>query len=304
MNLERLDLNLLVAIDVLLRSRNVTVAAAQLNMTQSALSSALRRARQHFEDEILFYDGQQMTLTPFGRELEQIVPDMVLRLRSVARMRAQTDLSQMERRFSVIASDYVAIVYLADLCRELARQAPGISLEVVPFAPEAVEQFRRGKIDFLIAPAFALDAGSQTDLLFEDSFDCVFWRDRPLHDGTLSRETFLTSPHVVTNFFLDDGKSHLERWFDAQGIDIRVAAALPSFALLPYFISGTDNIATIHRRLVPHFSANPELHFATPPLPIPRLQEFLVTRDFLKHDTEAQLLRRFMCTVGEGMKSS
>ena len=60
MHLEKLDLNLLVVIDALLRTESVTTAATELNLTQSAVSSALNRARAHFQDELFFYDGQKM----------------------------------------------------------------------------------------------------------------------------------------------------------------------------------------------------------------------------------------------------
>ena len=302
MHLERLDLNLLVAIDALMRTKSVTAAAAELNLTQSAVSSALKRARLHYADEILYYDGQQMVPTAFGRELEATVPNVIASLRGLSRMRANSELASMKRQFSMVASDYVSVVYLSELMRRLTRVAPGVSFVVIPFTEDAVRQFQSGKIDFMIGPEFAPADQSQAVLLFEDDFQCVASRDNPDVQGGLTEEVFRSSPHVVTNFFMGDGKSHFERWLENEGLKVKIAAALPSFVLLPHFIANTRNIATIHQRLVPHFASKSDLAFLAPPLAIPALQEFLVTKKQLMHDTEARLMHNFMLEVGRELR--
>ncbi len=305
MHLERLDLNLLVAIDALMRNKSVTAAARELNLTQSALSAALKRARQHYDDELLYFDGQQMVPTPFGRNLQDEVPDIIARLRGLARMRARSELANLHRRFSIIASDYVAVVYLSKLVRQLAEAAPGISIVVLPFTDNTVRRFHRGAIDFMIGPGFATDDLGQIDELhplFSDSFLCAVARDNPLLTDGLTQQAFRDAPHVTTNFYLENGNSHFERWLVDQGLNVRVVAALPSFAVLPHFIAGTRNIATIHKRLVPHFQSNPQLVFLKPPYPVPILQENLITKQQLTYDTEARLLRQFMLRIGQDMR--
>jgi LysR family nod box-dependent transcriptional activator len=298
MHLEKFDLNLLVAIEALMRHRNVTAASAELLITQSALSSALKRARQHFGDKILYYDGQQMVPTPFGAELELLVPEMVAQLRALTRMRSKTDLSQTNRRFTIVASDYVAAVYVSALSKVLAQHAPGITLSVIPFTQESISMFQRGVVEFFIAPQFVADGEFETQLLFEDTFQCVLCAENPLLQKGLDVESFYASPQVVTDFFVMDGKSHFERWLEKQGRDIQVAASLPNFVVLPYYIPGTSNIATVHKRLVPYFENIPGMVFRDPPVPVPPLQEFLVTNYKQQHDPEARMLRDLMLNVG------
>lgn len=298
MHLERFDLNLLVAIDALLRHRNVTAAATELLITQSALSSALKRARQHFEDDILYYDGQQMVPTPFGKELAKLVPELIARLRALTRMRAQNDPRKIQREFTIVASDYVAAVYISALCKALAQTAPGITISVVPFTNESIQKFKRGIVDFFIAPDFAAGDGFDKQLLFEETFQCVLCRDNPLVDGGFDKQAFLSSPMVVTNFFVGDGKSHYERWLADQEHEPTFAAALPSFVALPYYVPGTRNIATIHRRLVPHFENDPNLVFRDPPIEIPVLKEYLINSHKQNHDPETRMLRELMLEVG------
>ena len=299
MHLESLDLNLLVAIDALLRRRSVTAAAEELHITQSALSSALKRARRHFEDELFYYDGQRMVPTSFGAELEKRIPDMVANLRSLSRMRPTKDLASLNRHFTIIASDYVAAVFVSALTKRLAKIAPHVSLSIMPYTREAIRQFQRGVLDFLIGPDFALEPQYSAEPLFKDRFKCVLWRDNPVLRRGFTAEDLYRSPMVVTNFFLEDGKSHFERWLEQQAQEIRVAASLPSFLVLPHYVAGTTNIATIHERLVPHFAAFPELTFIDPPVDVPAIQEHLVTAEKHLHDTDAQLLAKVMRAVGD-----
>jgi len=290
MQLDKFDLNLLVAIDAIFRRRSVTAAAEELHITQSALSSALKRARRHFEDELFHYDGHHMIPTAFGETLQDRIPAMISELRALTRLRATSDLRNVNRHFTIIASDYVSAVFVSALTKHLAAVAPQVTLSVVPYTREAIRQFERGVLDFLIGPDFALQSEHTAQPLFDDGFKCVLWEGNRVLQTGLTEEAFFTAPMVVTNFFMEDGKSHIERWLDAFGPNLRVVASLPSFVVLPHFISGTQNIATIHKRLVPSFAALPDLCFVEPPVNIPPLREYLVTTERHKHDSEAQLL--------------
>ncbi|MFT6776029.1 MAG: LysR family nod box-dependent transcriptional activator [Paracoccaceae bacterium] len=298
MHLEKLDLNLLVAIDALLRTQSVTAAAAELGLTQSAVSSALNRARAHFEDEILFYDGQRMQPSPFGQSIADIVPEMVMRLRALSRMRAGADLSSLSRQFTVIASDYVAAVFLSAVSKRLSAVAPGVSLSVAPFSEDAMTGFSRGKIDFLIAPPFWREANVRRAPLFRDGFQCLVCKDNPAAKTGLTLESFLAAPHVVTNFHVGDGRSHFENWLAEQGFQIKIAASLPSFVVLPQYIAGTPNIATIHKRLLRQFGRPEDLIPLAPPREVPELTEYLIWKDHQRYDTEAAMLRDVMLEIG------
>ncbi|WP_375699445.1 LysR family transcriptional regulator [Pseudophaeobacter sp. TrK17] len=298
MHLEKLDLNLLVAIDALSRTQSVTAAAAELNLTQSAVSSALNRARAHFQDELFYYDGQKMRHSPFGQSIADVVPDLINRLRSLSRMRASAELHTLERQFTVIASDYVAMVFLSVLSKRLSICAPKVSLAVVPFSEEAMGNFQRGKVDFLVAPDFWIDYTLHRAPLFKDGFQCVVCKDNPLAQTGLSLQSYLDAPHVVTNFFVGDGKSHFENWLKQEDIDIRIAASLPSFVVLPYYISGTRNIATIHKRLLKQFGKLDDLTALAPPREVPDLTEYLIWKDHHQYDPQATLIREMMLETG------
>lgn len=299
--LEKFDLNLLVALEALLRTRSVSATAIELHLTQPAVSSALARLRRHFGDEILVFAGGEMTPTQFGRGLARVIPDVISQLRPLARMRANFEPSALHRTFKVISSDYVSQVLLSRVSRRLALLAPKASLQVISFSENAASQFDRGNIEFQIAPEFLVSGNHGAEVLFRDNFRCVVSTDNPLVKDALDLGLFMRLPHVVTSFGTNDGKSHFERVLDAQDIRISVAAKVPSFVLLPHFVIGTQNIATVHRRLLDELPAELPLRSYDPPIDIPDLTEILFWNKYLDRDVEAMWLRDLIIETGRSL---
>src|SRR5215472_2920203 len=97
----RLDLNLLVALDHLLHLRSVSAAAERMNVTQSAMSSALQRLRDYFEDELLVKIGRKMELTPRAEALKDSVKDLLARIEWTVTSTSQFDPSRSDRHFTI-----------------------------------------------------------------------------------------------------------------------------------------------------------------------------------------------------------
>lgn len=105
-----LDLNLLVALDALLRERNVTRAAEQMGLSQPAVSAALSRLRRHFGDELLSRVGNRYELTPFATQLVVRTPPALAGVKRVFDTSPDFDPSAVEREFTLKGSDYAAAV--------------------------------------------------------------------------------------------------------------------------------------------------------------------------------------------------
>ena len=63
MRFHGLDLNLLVALHALLTEKSISRAAEKVFLSQPAMSNALSRLREYFNDDLLSTMGRQMTLT-------------------------------------------------------------------------------------------------------------------------------------------------------------------------------------------------------------------------------------------------
>lgn len=301
MRLERFDLNLLVALEALLRTRSVSATALELHLTQPAVSSALARLRAHFGDEIFVFSGGEMTPTEFGRGLAGTVSDLVAQLRPLARARPSFDPSSLQRTFKIISSDYVSQVLLPRVSRRLALVAPKVSLQVISFGENAAAQFDRGSIDFQIAPEFLASTNRGAEPLFSDNFRCVVSAPNVSVEASLDLATFKSLPHIVTSFGVHDGKSHFERELESKNIRISIAAMIPSFVLLPYFVIGTQNIATVHRRLIDELPVDLPLRYFDVPIEIPDLKEVLYWNRYLDRDMEAMWLRDLIIEIGRSL---
>lgn len=106
MRFNRLDLNLLVALDALLTERSITRAAERVHLSQSAMGNALGRLREHLGDELLVQVGRQMELTPRAEVLQEAVRDVLVRIDTSIAAQPEFNCSRSDREFKLFISDY------------------------------------------------------------------------------------------------------------------------------------------------------------------------------------------------------
>ena len=145
MRFNRLDLNLLVALDALLVERSITKAAERLNLSPSATSNALSRLREYFDDELLVQVGRRMEPTPRAQGLQDAVRDVLVRVDSAIAIQPNFDPATSDRVFRIFVSDYTQMVLLphvltlADAARCTAR------FEFLPQVSNPVSELERGE---------------------------------------------------------------------------------------------------------------------------------------------------------------
>lgn len=274
MRYRRLDLNLLIALDALLADKSVTKAATRLNMTQPAMSGALSRLREYFEDPLIIQVGRQMELTPLAQSLVGPIHDVIMRIDSVIATEAKFDPARSKRHFTLTASDYVIRVFLQDVLAQLHEEAPGISFEFRQSSGRVQEELESGEVDFVIGPEIDVLTDHPKELLFEDSYTVIAWTGNHQLGDQISFEDFMSRSHVV---FRSEhrGIAWLERWFASHGDVRQIDVATPSFLLLPHLVVGTDRIATIQSRLARTFVDTLPIRLIEPMFELPKLVEML-----------------------------
>jgi len=261
-----LDLNLLVALDALLSEASVSRAANRLNISQSGMSGALSRLRDHFEDDLLVQIGGKMSLSPLARSLAEPLSDVLLRTQTIAALRPRFDPASAERHFTIGSSDYAASILIAAASRAATMAGPGITLGVRQIDPAVTSLLERGGIDFIITADQGLLSEHPSEVLFEDEFVCIAWSRNPRVKNSISLKQYRELPHVVAAFGIDARPSVFDAWLAQRREPPRnIAASLLNFALLPEFVIGTDRIATCHKRL----AALWEKRFPIRVLPLP-----------------------------------
>ncbi|MGV1009063.1 MAG: LysR family transcriptional regulator [Dermatophilaceae bacterium] len=249
MSLGGSDLNLLVALRVLLEEGNVTRAGRRLDMSQPAMSGALTRLRRHFRDELLVRNGRDFELTPFARELLPEVQEASRLMRAALQLDVAFDPRTSERTFRLTMSDYALSVVHAPLLHRVRERAPGVRLEVEPLGPD-VRESERVLIDHdvLVGPlGYGFPGVSRP--FFRDRMVClVDGRNSRLRGGRLTLDDLGALPHAVASF----GGYNLtpaDRVLGELGIDRKAKVVVSGYLPLPHVIEGTDMVAVLPERL-------------------------------------------------------
>lgn len=269
----RLDLNLLIALRALLTERNVTRAGEALHVSQSAMSGILARLRDYFDDPLIVQIGRKMELTSLGEDLVDKVHDVLVRIDTTLASRPQFDPCTAKRRFSIVASDYVTQILMADVVRLVHREAPGIGLDFRQPSDNVLAELDGGEVDFVINPErYALE-NQCSCALFADSYHAVVDRDNTQVGDVLTLAQYQALSHVS---FLSNGLPFFESWFaKTHGNSRQVAVVTNSFSALPLMVRGTDRVATVHTRLALQMIRDLPLRLVWLDFPKPKLVETL-----------------------------
>lgn len=265
MSLGGSDLNLLVALRVLLEEGNVTRAGLRLEMSQPAMSGALGRLRRHFDDELLVRNGRDFELTPLARELLPEVQEALRLIRAALQVDEIFQPATSDRVFRLTMSDYAMSVVHLSLLRRLRDLAPHVRIEIDPL-PNDVRDSERVLVDYdVVVGPLGYGFPGVSKPFFRDRMVCLVDRANPeLRDGRLSLEALRVLPHAVASF----GRGNLtpvDRVLGEHAVDRRVAVLVSGWLPLPHVVVGTDMVALLPERLARRHVIDDRLVIVDPP---------------------------------------
>lgn len=275
MRFQGLDLNLLVALDVLIEERSVSRAAERLHLSQPAMSAALRRLRDYFHDPILSAHGKKMIPTPHALRLRGALRALLTDVERMVSLSTQFDPATSQRRFRIGASDYLSIVLFTHLVPELEQVAPGVSVELVPPSDAMAAMLDQGELDLMITPAEHVSPDHPSELLFEERHVVAGWAGNPLVQGPLSEEDFLAAGHVAVEIGRLRPTSFAETFLREQGKERRIEVLVSSFAVAPEMLVNTRRLAVMHERLARAYAERIAIRFVEMPFAFPMMREML-----------------------------
>lgn len=309
--LHRVDMNLLVAFDTLVRERSVTRAARLAGVSQSAMSHTLRRLRALFDDPLLVRGSAGMVLTP---RAESLVVPLRSGLLGLSRALAEPSVfepSTARRVFRLTSPDLFDVLALPPLLRRLGEEAPGIELAVVPSPRSLSSELETGELDLAIAPVLLdpepfdlgtadLGTGAAPDLrrrtLFSDSFRCFMSRSHPSL-GTkrrLSLSAFTSVAHVLVSP-TGAGAGLVDRELARRDLGRRVAVRVPQFSTALAILGESDLLLTAPAAL--GRVAGAEIRSLAPPFQIPRHGITMVWHPRFSEDPGHLWLRELLVDV-------
>lgn len=193
--LHRIDLNLLVYLDVLLRECNVTQAANQLGLSQPAMSNGLRRLRDLFNDPLLVRTSDGMTPTARALELEPLVRDILSGVERAIQPTAEFDPTDAKQVIRVMASDYAESTLFPAVMQTLREKAPGLTLDVMTPSDVSFLDVERGKIDLVINRFDQMPQSFHQITLWTDTFTCLMNKDNPILEH-FDLDSYLAASHI------------------------------------------------------------------------------------------------------------
>ncbi len=272
MRFKGLDLNLLVALEVLLTTRSITETAKRMNLSQPAVSAALGRLRDHFGDPLLVLNGKRFLPTTTAETLLPLVRQLLRDAETMLQAGQRFEPASSQRTFRIIASDYMAVVLLTRVAARLGEVAPHVCLDIIPPSQQSGLALDNGQVDLLIGPDAFVLARFPSELLFEERHVIVGCANNPLFSGAIAMADYAAAGHVVATFGPNREASFADQVVEKLGIERRIAVTTSSFASLPWFLVGTPRLALMHGRLAAFFARIAPLAVAEPPFAMPLQQ--------------------------------
>jgi DNA-binding transcriptional LysR family regulator len=265
---------------------SVTGAAERLGVTQSAVSHGLTRLRRILGDPLFVKSGRGIAPTPLADALAPRARALLDELRAFGRS-GGFDPARLVQTLTIAANDLQRDLLLPALLRRLRREAPGLTLRVIPSgAPEPALLRERG-CDLVITPRPPQGSDIVQKRLFEDRYVVFF---DPAHARPpATREDWLAAEHVTVVY--EGGRLlDFDQWLLAEGVQRSVVASVPGMAALAALVRGGAWLATAPSLLAR--GALRDLALAELPFEAPPLRMYLVWHARDQHDPVQRWVRR------------
>ncbi|WP_261153358.1 LysR family transcriptional regulator [Serratia quinivorans] len=250
-NLKRIDLNLLVTLEVLLTERSVTRAAARLNLSQPSVSIQLAKLREIYHDPLLL-PGSRVML-PTARALGLLTP-LRQTLADLGRLVAPEqpfDPLLAEMTWQLAAADAAEYAILLPMLPKLRLAAPQSRLAIREASPKNMS---RDLADGVIDLGFLAREEAPTELrhrqLFHENYLLVGRHDHPLLQTPPSLEQFCQLEFVMVSQDGGGFRTQIDTLLEAQGLTRRVVMSLPHFLFIPTLLARSDMVAMLPSRML------------------------------------------------------
>ncbi len=299
MRLKGLDLNLLVAFDILLEERSVSRAADRLHLSQPAASAALGRLRDYFNDELLVLHGKRLIPTSYAESLVPEVKRIIAQVDNMIAMSSEFEPLKSERLFRLMCSDYMLKVLVTPLVASLRNKAPDVRMDVRLSDDSVRTKFEQGKIDVMLLPEEYLSSQHPAEFLFEERLVVVGWEDNPRMRRKITDTEFFDAKHIVVALGPNSDPPFIERYMDQLGFNRQIEIYAPHFSAVPWLVQGTDRLAVIQERLANKFKGVFPIKIAPLPFDFPLMRMMVQFHSARTGDQGLKWLRERMQEIAK-----
>ena len=241
MNLKETDLNLFIAFDTIYTEKNLTKAGQVLGITQPAVSNALSRLRELFDDELFVRTSKGMIPTPVANQIIKDVRSALSLIQNTISDAEKFDPSIADMTFKISIGDSSEYRLLPLLIKELAEVSPYIKVETyLTPRKEAPRELASGTVDFSIDPPVHSDPHLRHEKIYEEDYVMIVRKDHPiLEKKELTIEDYLNLTHIhISN--RKTGLGHVDMTLYRLGLARNISLRAQNFLVAPYVVEQSD----------------------------------------------------------------
>ena len=297
MNLNKVDLNLFVVFDAIYTEANLTRAGQIIGITQPAVSNALARLRESFNDPLFVRTAQGMVPTPMAQNIINPVRSALALLRvSVQESRTFNPL-QANKTFRISMTDLTEAVVLPPLFQRLRKQAPSVVVEsLLSHRRETTSDLAAGRLDFAIDAPLNTDPQVRHVKLMEDRYVCAMRPAHPLAgQPSISLDEYLglTHIHISTR---RTGLGQVDLALGKMGLQRKITLRSQHYLMASNVLQHTDMVMTVPER----FARRHALHFVALPLnELPNVETHLYWHESTEQDPANRWMRELLIELCE-----
>lgn len=271
--LRRINLNLLMNLDALLRLKNVSKAAESLHITQSAMSNALNQLRTILDDPILVRHGSQMLPTEKAIALAPQVSTLIDQMEGVFTQKPTFDPAISERIFTIGMSDHAEFAILPRLLRTVSTAAPGIEIRVEHYNNLMnIDPLLQGQIDVVLGSVFPQMSCLYREVLYPLRAIVLARSDHPLMQQKLTLKRYLSAKHLRIAYQSQPELTFIDKELGALGHQRAVQVTIPHVLPALFMLQNTDLLASMPDFLSPELRKSLKLSAQPLPFSLPDIQ--------------------------------
>ncbi|WP_217473630.1 LysR family transcriptional regulator [Stutzerimonas stutzeri] len=295
MNLNKVDLNLFIVFDAIYTEANLTRAGQIVGITQPAVSNALARLRETFNDPLFVRTAQGMVPTPMAQNIIGPVRNALQLLRvSVQESRTFNPL-QANKTFRISMTDLTEAVVLPPLFQRLRRLAPNVKIEsMLAKRRETTKELAAGRLDFAMDAPLNTDPQVRHVKLLEDRYVCAMRRGHPLAKDKLSVDEYLSLSHIHISS-RRSGLGMVDLALGKMGQQRKIALRSQHYMMATQVIQQTDMAVTVPER----FARRHDLHQIPLPVDIPPLETHIYWHESTDQDPANRWMREQMIEIAQ-----
>jgi len=245
MKIKDTDLNLFIAFDVIYTEKNLTKSGQVLGITQPAVSNALARLRDLFNDELFIRTSRGMIPTPVANQLIGDIRSALSLIQNTISVSEKFDPSTAEMTFKISIGDTSEYRLLPLLIKELAEIAPKVKVETYLTArKDAPRELASGAIDFSIDPPLQSDQHLKHEKIYQEDYVMIVRKDHPiLEKQNITLEDYLELSHIhISN--RKTGMGHVDMTLYKLGLTRDIYLRAQHFLVAPYIVEQSDMAIT------------------------------------------------------------